>query len=221
MTEELPFSKRTSVLVDSVQRNAPATRIRPGAWPTLQRSDDMRKPTCSIEDCDRLAHARGWCSTHYYRWQKHGDPLVVRQIQGDDFARVFSYVDASGDCWEWTGKVNLYGYGSVRIGKTSNRLAHRAVWELLVGPIPDGLQIDHLCRNRACVNPDHLEPVTPRVNLMRGVTRAAENARKTHCKHGHPFDEENTYYWGNNQRMCKACNRRRDKERAERRRGRR
>ena len=84
-------------------------------------------------------------------------------------------------------------------------LAHRMIYELLVGPIPDGLEIDHLCRNRGCVNPGHMEPVTHRENLMRGDTVAAANPAKTHCIRGHPYDDENTYRYGSH-RYCRACN---------------
>ena len=80
----------------------------------------------------------------------------------------------------------------------------RVAYEMVVGPIPDGLQIDHLCRVRNCVNPDHLEPVTPRENTMRGYSIQAQNARKTHCIHGHPF-EGNTYARPDGNRECAVC----------------
>ena len=102
---------------------------------------------------------------------------------------IADYIDASGDCWEWTGNVSSAGYGRVGI-RGRYLLAHRVIWKALVGPIPVGLQIDHLCRNTTCVNPDHLEPVTHTVNLRRG---SSANGRKTHCKNGHPFNRKNTY----------------------------
>lgn len=117
----------------------------------------------------------------------------------------FQYVDASGDCWEWTGSINFAGYGLFWTGER-HLMAHRAVWKLLVGPINETL--DHLCRVRHCVNPDHLDPVPQSVNVLRGYGPTAENARKTHCKYGHPFDDENTYFEGT-WRRCRACNRRR------------
>lgn len=87
------------------------------------------------------------------------------------------------------------------------------------GSIPKGLTLDHLCRNRACVNPVHLEPVTNRVNILRGIGITAQNARKTHCKHGHPFTVENTIYkHGGGWRICKICNRARFREYSARRR---
>jgi len=90
------------------------------------------------------------------------------------------------------------------------RLAHRAVYEALVGPIPKGLSLDHLCRNRACVNPEHLEPVSLVENVMRGVSPHAVNARKTHCAHGHAFTAENTYMV-RGERVCRACGRERSR----------
>jgi hypothetical protein len=115
--------------------------------------------------------------------------------------------DPATGCWIWRGWKNPEGYGSTTVARRT-RLAHRAMYELLVGPIPEGLQIDHLCRTRDCVNPDHLEPVTARENTLRSNAPTAKNARKTHCPKGHPYDEANTYVWkrkGNTHRRCKAC----------------
>lgn len=124
-----------------------------------------------------------------------------------------------GPCWMWKGRPSDRGYGYFWFdGK--KRLAHRFSYENLVGPIPDGLVIDHLCRNTMCVNAlGHLEPVTDRVNILRGEAPPARNILKDSCGEGHPFDEENTYWYpGGKERGCKTCRRQhwrewRDKQR--------
>lgn len=104
-------------------------------------------------------------------------------------------------CWPWPGMWDVWGYGRVGVNG-HQRGAHRAVYELMVGPVPDGLELDHLCRFRACVNPDHLEPVTHAENVRR------IHVRQTHCLYGHEFNEVNTRYRGN-ARRCRVCERRR------------
>lgn len=120
--------------------------------------------------------------------------------------RFWGKVDRRGpdDCWEWAGFVDGGGYGKFRFAGKSVR-AHRFIYEKEVGPIPEGLDLDHLCRNRACVNPAHLEAVDRRTNLLRGVGQSAVNARKTHCVHGHPFDGDNIYILPNGWRRCRTC----------------
>lgn len=111
-----------------------------------------------------------------------------------------------GDCWEWTGNHVNNGYGITTYqGRTY--LAHRLVWEALVGPIPDSLEVDHLCLNRGCCNPDHLELVTHAENMRRSqASVAAQNRRKTHCARGHPFSGDNLYINpGTGQRHCRIC----------------
>ena len=108
-------------------------------------------------------------------------------------------------CWEWDGAKYGTGYGVVSWQK-KNTHAHRVVYELLVGPIPEGLELDHLCRNRGCVRPDHLEPVTHAENVRRAPFTAAHFQReKTHCPHGHEYTEENIYRTKRGGRACKAC----------------
>src|SRR4051794_19244214 len=97
------------------------------------------------------------------------------------------------ECWDWPGLILSTGYGGVRGTDLRLRRVHRVAYERLVGPIPAGLVIDHLCRNKACFNPRHLEAVTVRTNTLRGVGFSAWNARKVQCDHGHPLDEKNTY----------------------------
>jgi len=120
------------------------------------------------------------------------------------------------DCWEWQGGVSHNGYGYIKCDGRQQR-THRVAWELVNGPIPDGLQIDHLCRNRRCCNPAHLEPVTCRENLMRGETLAAVNVATTHCPAGHPYDESNTRHTSSG-RICRECARTRHRAYMKRRR---
>ena len=112
-------------------------------------------------------------------------------------------IDATGDCWLWCGSLKGNGYGEVSVDGVRSGV-HRVVYEALVGPIPEGLQIDHLCRVRHCVNPDHLEPVTPGENIRRGQTGAHER-RKTHCPQGHAYSPENTYRRVDGHRHCRTC----------------
>jgi hypothetical protein len=103
-------------------------------------------------------------------------------------------------CLIWRGRINMHGYGVLHETRV-----HRLIYELIEGPIPPGLQIDHLCRNRACVNADHFELVTSRENTLRGDGPTAINARKTHCKRGHAFSAKNTYINRNGGRSCRKC----------------
>lgn len=112
------------------------------------------------------------------------------------------------DCLLWAGTIDSKGYGIYRPNRrVKPQKAHRVMYEILVGPIPEGLVIDHLCRNRRCVNPEHLEPVSMHENIMRGNGTFAVNARKTHCIHGHEFTPENTYFKNGKHpgRQCRKC----------------
>ena len=107
-------------------------------------------------------------------------------------------------CWEWTA-TRWKGYGLFWTKATGRVRAHRLAYQSLVEPIPDGLQVDHLCRNRACVRPAHMEIVTNRENVLRGIGVCAQEARQTHCIHGHPYDLLNTYITPSGKRQCRAC----------------
>lgn len=114
-------------------------------------------------------------------------------------------VDPSTGCWLWQRYVMPNGYCYIGVGgRGNNQYAHRVSYERFKGPIPDGMQVDHLCRVRHCVNPDHLEAVTQRENALRGVSFSAQNARKTHCDRGHLLSGDNLIVrstW----RACRAC----------------
>jgi len=109
-------------------------------------------------------------------------------------------------CWIWTAARSQDGYGLVRYDGRMQR-AHRAAYTDLVGAIPEGLQLDHLCRQRDCVNPAHLEPVTGRENTLRSTGPTALNAEKTHCPEGHPYSGSNLYQRPNGGRGCVECRR--------------
>lgn len=111
-----------------------------------------------------------------------------------------------GGCWVWTGSTNLHGYGQLNAGTTgaSPLIAHRWAYENWVGPVPAGLELDHLCRNRRCVFPGHLEPVTHRENILRGSAPAALHARKTHCPRGHAYSGRAS----DGRRVCGQCGKR-------------
>lgn len=118
-------------------------------------------------------------------------------------------VDPATGCHNWTKNLHVCGYGRVTYRGRSH-WTHRAAFEISNGPVPEGLELDHLCRNRACCNPEHLEPVTHKVNTLRGVSPFAENARKTHCNRGHRLEGDNVRLVerrGTVERHCRTCNR--------------
>lgn len=133
--------------------------------------------------------------------------------------RFWPKVDKSGDCWLWTASKRN-GYGQLGLWKEGRvEYAHRIAYELLVGPIPDGLVIDHLCRVRHCVNPAHMELVTRGENVRRGEGQGGRFYKpKTHCIHGHPLSGKNLYVDPTGKRVCRACRREVDRRRNVRRR---
>src|SRR5262245_1991367 len=121
-------------------------------------------------------------------------------------AAIWDRIDRSGACWLWTGAKTTAGYGVARLDGR-NRYVHRTVYEMLVGPIPPGLEADHLCRNTGCVNPRHVELVTHRVNIRRG--KAAVRAAATHCRRGHLLTADSAFIRADGARCCRQCSRRR------------
>lgn len=186
---------------------------------------------CCIDDCGKpvLNMMRQLCSVHYEKWKRYKDPRAGKSLSekggrlpmpekyepwGQEpywrFARLRFFrkieVKESG-CWEWKGGFfheKPYGQFSA-FGKTLS--AHRFSYEALRGPVPDKLTLDHLCRNPACMNPSHLEPVPAVENVMRGTGPHATNARKFECKRGHAFVESNIHYTTSGSRMCMECHR--------------
>lgn len=121
--------------------------------------------------------------------------------------RFWERIERTDSCWLWRGSITGSGYGSFRLGGRA-QAAHRIAYELMIGPIPEGLTLDHLCRVRNCVNPAHLEPVTSTENILRGEGPTALNARKTHCPQGHEYTPENTRtYKDRPGRDCLTCHR--------------
>jgi len=116
----------------------------------------------------------------------------------------YDWVYDGRPCWRWTAFTHQ-GYGKCAVPELGEQLAHRVSYIVFRGEIPEGLTLDHLCRNRWCVNPWHLEPVSNVENVMRGEGVCARNARKTHCKHGHELSPENIYWRPNGRRECATC----------------
>lgn len=126
--------------------------------------------------------------------------------------RFMSKVDRSGECWIWTASTTDDGYGQFFVSDRRWR-SHRWSYIHYVGAIPEGLELDHLCRVRRCCNPAHLEPVTRRENQKRGNGPTSQNIDATHCKHGHEFTLDSTYWSSEGKRQCRPCNTRRTRER--------
>jgi hypothetical protein len=184
----------------------------------------MSRASCSIEECDRPHKARGWCLRHYRQWLRTGNPisLAPHGLCKDStlIERFWEKVNKNGPipphrpelgpCWVWTASL-ARGYGSFWIQGVMTG-AHRWIYLKIVGPIPQPLELDHLCENKACVKvitdefgPAHLEPVNHRENLLRGKTIVAINAAKTHCPKGHPYTPDNTYVSRSGFRECRIC----------------
>ena len=146
-----------------------------------------------------------------------GRPVSCRSLQPDvrevaqnamNIPTFWEKVDTTGNCWLWTGRKNSRGYGQTG---GPEQMAHRTAYVLVVGPIPDGLELDHLCRVRACVKPSHLEPVTHAENCRRAALA------RTHCRQGHPYTKDNTIWIKGGGRDCKTCHNRLTKNWAQRR----
>lgn len=199
------------------------------AW-RRRGNEDEASGGCSIPDCSKMHYAKTWCYLHYARWRKHGDPLKVtlsadrrRPNRVPMADRFWPKVEKGDGCWLWRGSIGANGYGTFAVDgrRESHRhaCAHRVAYELTVGPIPDGLVLDHLCNVRSCVNPAHLEPVTQAENVRRAPRPANQNTDKTHCVWGHEFTPDNTRLSPDGRhRACRKCERIRCRRSRERRR---
>jgi hypothetical protein len=148
-------------------------------------------------------------------WMRISDTLMTPYQRAFVEQKLVEWTDRSGDHWLWNRSLKTAGYGVIGIpqdvvaGVGSRKiLAHRASYEIYVGPIPKGMTIDHLCRVRACVKPEHLEPVSMKENLLRGEGWAGKHARQTHCKRGHSLTPENldmVRFRKTGHRICRTC----------------
>lgn len=155
--------------------------------------------------CSKIGtYCRDYCKSCYNRFLKYGDPTprmsFERPSPEQRFWKFVDQPDAKSNCWVWRGARGRKGYGHFSShGAFPSKMAHRVAWLLLVGPIEEGLQLDHLCLNKACVNPDHLEPVTNQENMRRAVEV------RSSCRRGHPYDQVNTFYETSGKRGCRIC----------------
>lgn len=184
---------------------------------------------CSVADCPNKAFSKGMCNKHHLRWHKHGDPNIVISVQDKRPAaerwRDRYQVHPETGCWLWSESWLVHGYGKIS-DQGVDKYAYRYVYEQLVGPIPVGMTLDHLCHSRdascaggdtcwhrRCVNPEHMQPVPLAVNIARGQAPPSVNRRKVECKWGHEFTPENTYIRTDGRsRGCRACTRRAQRE---------
>lgn len=169
----------------------------------------MNDPECTEKACGKRAHARGLCHMHYSRARRleRGVARPEQNQQVDPVEKILSRCEI-GLCWTWSRGANDAGYGLI---SWQGRVwyVHRLLWTLLVGPIAEGLEVDHLCKNTRCCNPDHLEPVTPRVNKLRSGGMSGRHARRDACTNGHPYTNDSLYI-DRGSGGCRVCDRTRN-----------
>jgi hypothetical protein len=192
----------------------------------VRKKDDVLATsfkTCLLELCYRNVKTAGYCGMHYQRIRKHGDPIYEkhRVIHGSLAERFWPRVLKTDGCWIWAGPKTPNGYGRIYVSKNKPVGAHRVAYELLVGPIPSGFELDHTCHtracdegdscpHRACVNVDHLEPVTHEENIRRSNFYTYDHKlsirkRKAVCKQGHPYAGDNLSFDRKGSQVCRAC----------------
>lgn len=170
-------------------------------------------PTCKRKEILLLFPGRSWSSIYkraallniHRSRQPEKSALERFTLLTNKISDIFGENDVyPTECWQWIGGKHQNGYGVFYV-KNKQILAHRWSYEHFKEPIPENLVIDHLCRNRACVNPEHMEIVTTRENAIRGIGPSAINAKRTKCTHGHEFTKENTYVNPSGTRECRTC----------------
>lgn len=167
---------------------------------------------CSISGCARNRRKREWCVAHYNRWYRLGDPLATAPLHDPAVIaeRFWRQVDTTGGshaCWPWLGHQNGHGYGRFSVA-SKQPVAHRYAYEAVVGEVPPGMVLDHICKTRHCVNPSHLEAVTQDENLARG----SRGRYRQECQRGHTYTEESTGH-DHGRRYCRICANARRRER--------
>ncbi|MEY9995875.1 hypothetical protein ABIE67_007907 [Streptomyces sp. V4I8] len=168
----------------------------------------LKPEGCEVPDCAGTYFGAGLCVKHYMRKRRHGN-LIGKLPQGSAEERFWRYVDKTGECWTWTGGHSNDGYGRFFISEgEGNVAAHRFSYQLHNGEIPDGLIICHRCDNPPCVRPDHLF-VGTHLDNVRDMFSKGRNvsgmSKRTHCKNGHPFNQENTLIQPGGWRRCRTC----------------
>lgn len=179
----------------------------------------MAKRTCSVDGCESQNYSLGWCRLHYGRVKRTGHPgptgpLLVHRPFPESLIMRLRFMPPNSmptGCIEFTGPLGTNGRGQIKVGKVT-KSPYVALYELLVGPVPEGLELDHLCRNPPCCNPAHLEPVTHAENMRRAGLAV------TQCKHGHEYTEANTYVTKKGERSCRTCHRLAERDRRHKRR---
>ena len=181
---------------------------------------DQPTTLCTFDTCADAATVRGFCKSHYYAMRRRGaiDVLPARSTEDRFWSKVNkdgpipAHRPDLGPCWIWTAYRDVHGYGHFKPAGgrlVQSVLAYRWAQEAANGPIPEGHEGDHLCRNPPCVRPSHIEPVPKRVNILRGIGPTALNARKTECHRGHALVASQD----GRTRYCRACKTATDRQR--------
>jgi len=153
---------------------------------------------CITDDCELPVLAQDRCNKHYQRYLNNGGRRL------DHLDKLLTRIEPNENgCWIWQGLKDKRGYGRTNVGGGTIRNTHVVFYNILVGDVPKGLELDHLCMTQSCVNPDHLEPVTHTENMKRW----ANTLNITHCPQGHEYDSVNTYVNPKGRRICRICSR--------------